>query len=57
MNNIPFGTTHYSLFHGDIDYFKRDLSRGGAWFIYSDNDWCMIDIDSYKRYQTIVEIY
>jgi hypothetical protein len=53
-SNIPNGTTHYSFFQNDIDYFKKDLVKG-SWFIY-DKGWIRVDMTSFFKYQKIIEI-
>lgn len=53
-SNIPNGTTHYSFFQNDIDYFKKDLVKG-SWFIY-EKGWIRVDMTSFFKYQKIIEI-
>lgn len=54
MHYKPNGATHYSYFRNDIDYFKKDIVKGG-WFIY-DNGWCYVNMSPFFKYQTIKEI-
>lgn len=55
--SIPTGTTKFSYFHGEIDFFKIDFSRR-IWTIYNEkrNDWEACDMNSFSRYQTIRDI-
>lgn len=54
MHYKPNGATHYSYFRNDIDYFKKDIVKGG-WFVY-DKGWVSVDMSLFFKYQTIKEI-
>lgn len=54
--DAPEGTTHYSHFRLEIDFFKEDKVRG-SWFVYDDNKWIPVYMEPYFRHQKILKIY